>query len=111
MERGEIIRIAREAGINFDPAGPGDDGIDTWYGNQWLPCGAIQKLIEIAQAEEREACAKVTPNEVDVLASDMPHVVWEKYRQAIQNRAATDDVQASNHKPRAATDRQTGNDR
>jgi len=59
MKRDEIIRMAREAGINFDPAGPGDDGIDTWYGDQYLPCGSIAKLIEIAQSAEREACAKV----------------------------------------------------
>jgi len=48
-----VIRIARAAGVNGDPAGPGDDGIDTWYGNQYLPCGALTKLVALAMAEEQ----------------------------------------------------------
>lgn len=58
MTRDDVIRMAREAGINFDPAAPGGDGIDAWYGDQYLPCGAVVKLIEIAMAEERERNAK-----------------------------------------------------
>lgn len=59
MNREEIIRMAREAGINFDPAREGDDGIDCWYGDQYLPCGALKKFADLVEAAEREACAQV----------------------------------------------------
>lgn len=56
--RETVVRLARAAGVNGDPAGPGDDGIDTWYGSQYLPCGALTKLVDLAMAEGREQCAK-----------------------------------------------------
>ena len=56
--RDTVIRIARAAGVNCDPAGPGHDDIDTWYGNQYLPTGALTALVLAAMAEERERCAK-----------------------------------------------------
>ena len=55
MNTERIIEIARSVGINCDPAGPGDDGFDTWYGNQYLPSGA---LIAFANAIEVETMAK-----------------------------------------------------
>jgi hypothetical protein len=97
MERSEIIRMAREAGINFDPAGPSDDGIDTWYGNQYLPSGAIRRLIEIAQAAEREACAKLCEELIAPQGTGSPsvyEVATMDCAEAILNRAMTDDVRA-----------------
>lgn len=38
----EITRLARLAGINCDMAQPGE--VDTWYGNQWLPDGALRRF-------------------------------------------------------------------
>jgi len=52
--RETVVRLARAAGVNGDPAGPGDDGIDTWYGNQYLPSGALTKLVALTMAAERE---------------------------------------------------------
>ena len=54
--RETVVRLARAAGLNGDPAGPGDDGIDTWYGHQYLPSGALAKLVALAMAEERARC-------------------------------------------------------
>lgn len=56
--RETVVRLARAAGMNGDPAGPGDDGIDTWYGCQYLPSGALTKLVALAMAEGREQAAK-----------------------------------------------------
>jgi hypothetical protein len=46
-----IEQLAREAGINFTPAGPHDDGIDTWFGDQYLPSGALQRFAALVLAE------------------------------------------------------------
>lgn len=51
--RETVVRLARAAGVNGDPAGPGDDGIDMWYGLQYLPNGALTKLVALAMAEEQ----------------------------------------------------------
>ncbi|MDX9716288.1 MAG: hypothetical protein RBT67_02840 [Thauera sp.] len=56
MTRDEIISMAREAGINFDPAKEGGDGIDCWYGDQYLPSGALQKFAALVAAAERTGC-------------------------------------------------------
>ena len=53
MTNEELKAIAREAGINFDPAGEHDDGIDTWYGSQYLPSGSLQRLVAAVVARER----------------------------------------------------------
>jgi hypothetical protein len=47
MKREEVIELARMAGINGEPAGPSDQGIDTWYGNQYLPSGALERFAEL----------------------------------------------------------------
>lgn len=48
-------QLARDAGINFTPAGPSDDGIDTWFGDQYLPSGALQKFAALVLAEHSPA--------------------------------------------------------
>lgn len=54
-----IKKLARQAGINFDPADPNDDdGIDTWYGDQYLPSGALQRFAELVVASERAKIAE-----------------------------------------------------
>lgn len=45
----EIKNLAMQAGIKFTPAGPGDYGIDTWYGDQYLPSGSLQKFARIVR--------------------------------------------------------------
>lgn len=50
MDRDDIIRMAREAGLHIATD------------HDWMPIIALayaKKLVEIARAEEREACAKV----------------------------------------------------
>lgn len=39
-----IERLAREAGINFEPAGKADEGVDMWFGDQYLPDGALARF-------------------------------------------------------------------
>ena len=46
-----IERLAREAGITMNPAGPSDDGIDTWFGVQYLPSGALVRFAALVAAE------------------------------------------------------------
>ena len=53
-DRELVVRLARAAGINCDPAGPGDDLIDTWYGDQYLPSGALTRLVALAMNAGRE---------------------------------------------------------
>jgi hypothetical protein len=55
-----IVEFARAAGIIFDPAGPEDDGIDTWYGKQYLPSGS---LIKLARAIESALSAQSVSGE------------------------------------------------
>ncbi len=69
--RETVVRLARAAGVNGDPAGPGDDGIDTWYGHQYLPCGALTKLVALAMTEGREQAAKAC-DESNVFEYDDP---------------------------------------
>ena len=47
--------LCRDAGINLNIDGDGD----TWYGNQWLPEGALRKFAELVSTAEREACAQL----------------------------------------------------
>jgi len=75
--RETVVRIARAAGVNGDPAGPGDDGIDTWYGHQYLPCGALKKLVALAMAEGREQAAKAC-DDSDVFECDDPGSVFAR---------------------------------
>lgn len=59
MNDKQLSALARSVGINFDPAGLGDDGIDTWYGTQYLPSGSLRKLVDAVTSAERAACAEI----------------------------------------------------
>ena len=48
VTRDEVVSLARAAGVNGEPAGPNGDGIESWYGNQYLPSGALTKLVGLA---------------------------------------------------------------
>lgn len=45
-----IEDMARESGINFEPARE-EGGIDTWYGNQYLPDGALARFAALVRAK------------------------------------------------------------
>lgn len=59
MNIDDIVGLAQKAGITWSPAGQGDDGIDAWYGNQYLPSGSLVKFAQLVEIAEREACALV----------------------------------------------------
>lgn len=62
--------------------------------DEWAAkCKTTDELIEMiyqlalaVQQEERAACANISPNGLDINASDAPHIVWNKYRAAIRQR-------------------------
>ena len=54
----KIEAMAREAGIKFTPAGPADEGIDTWYGAQYLPSGALARFHALALEQAAVICDK-----------------------------------------------------
>ena len=60
MELTFIERLARMASVNCKLAGPGDDGIDSWYGDQYLPNGSLARFANLL-AEE---CAKLADQAV-----------------------------------------------
>lgn len=73
---GLIERLAREAGIAMKPAGQSDDGIDTWYGNQYLPNGSLAAFAALVADECARTCEAPTlddlalaPRDWDSLAS------------------------------------------
>jgi len=76
MTRDEIISMAWEAGLGHT------------RGTGWLTHAGTQRFARLVAAAERDACASISPNDLSVLASDLPHVVWEKYRAAIKARSA-----------------------
>lgn len=55
LTRDKVIALARQAGVNGEPAGESDQGIDTWHGIQFLPCGSLTKLVELAASHGAES--------------------------------------------------------
>lgn len=53
----ELIEVfAARAGITMQVAGPSDGGIDTWFGNQYLPNGALPRFAALVAEECARAC-------------------------------------------------------
>ena len=50
----------------------------------------IEQALLSAIADERERCANLTPNGLNILASAMPHEVWQKYQDAIRSGEAAE---------------------
>lgn len=57
--REQVIALARNAGVNGDPAKDVDDDTDTWYGNQYLPSGALEELVTLAMREGRAQALEI----------------------------------------------------
>lgn len=70
--REQVIALARAAGINGEPAGPDDDGIDTWYGNQYLECGSLSALVELAMREGRAQALEIAQG-IHAEAAEVAH--------------------------------------
>ena len=71
-KREQVIALARSAGINGVPAGSDEDGIDTWCGNQYLPCGALTSLVSLAMREGRAQALKIA-RAIHAEAADVAH--------------------------------------
>ena len=72
VTRDEVVSLARAAGVNGEPAGPNDDEIDSWYGNQYLPSGSLTKLVGLAMiAGIRRALA--IAKSIHAEAADVAH--------------------------------------
>jgi hypothetical protein len=60
MTRDDIIRMALEAGFNEFTGGLRDDGSQDTFLDCWPE--QLERFFHMAQAAEREACAKVVEN-------------------------------------------------
>lgn len=64
--------------------------MDTAFKDDWPPrdtmIAAIESALTAAVEEERQACADISPNDLDITADQMPYTVWTKYRKAILAR-------------------------
>lgn len=84
MTHEEIIAMAREAGIEFQShVGVLGRTNTTTSGSQSID--KIQRLIELAAAREREACAEIAEKE-DVASTDDPFGVQSCIAAAIRAR-------------------------
>ena len=92
MTKEEIIKMAREAGINFRPLD--DDYCDMVGLDRGTICRVesigdeeIKRFANIVAAAEREACATIDVTPLNILASDGPGTAILKYRVAIRARS------------------------
>lgn len=71
-------------GITLSANGPHDryEGLKLWNEDQMRAYGL--SCYEAGVKTERERCANISPNGLDISAAAMPHEVWEKYRAAIR---------------------------
>ena len=72
MDREDIIRMAREVGIEFDPR----------WGTCYTGNVQLERFAALVAAHEREACAKVCENKKTLLE-------WPTYAAAIRARGNT----------------------
>lgn len=102
MNREDIIRMAREAGFNEFTGGLRDDGSRDTYLDCWPE--QLERFFHMAQAAEREACAKVC----DELAHSPALAALEKYRasfiaDAIRFRSEIDSIVQNERSARGNT--------
>ncbi|UOF77141.1 hypothetical protein [Caudoviricetes sp.] len=80
MNRDYIIRMALEAGFNEFTGGLRDDGSQDTYLDCWPE--QLERFFHMAQAAEREACAKVVEDYLSVgLAKEMSRIIRDRGNQ------------------------------
>lgn len=72
MDKELILRLAQKTHLT-------DPDLDPWMTDYGYSEAPICKFAQLIAAE----CANITPNEFNVTADQMPHVVWQTFRNAI----------------------------